>query len=83
MPDVFGLTVSEAEEKLSAAGLSPVLVDVCSSSVPEGHVRQVYVAGAGAQEKIVVDAPARRLPGTSVPAGSTVYVKVGTGVPCA
>jgi hypothetical protein len=81
VPNVFDFDSHEAEEVLAEAGFAAVLVDVCSSSVPEGHVRQVYLPDDGG-ETILVDLPGRPVSNEEIPMGSTLYVKVGTGTAC-
>jgi hypothetical protein len=82
VPSVVGEPQQQALGALVAAGVSPRAVDVCSHSVPRGVTRQV-VEYDGDTERVLDDLGGVTDLGKSVPAGSQVVVKVGTGQPCA
>jgi hypothetical protein len=80
IPNVYNLDYPDAERALAAAGFTAIAVDVCSSSVAAGYVRQVYIP-RGAAETVLVDAPGAAT--VAPPAGTAeVHVKVADGETC-
>jgi hypothetical protein len=81
VPDVARVSQADAEEALLEAGFAPRSVPACSSSVPEGAVRQVVMLeGDGEIEVVGLDGV---VPTAShLEAGTNLIVKIGTGLPC-
>jgi hypothetical protein len=78
LPDLFGAEATTAIGELQSLGLAVIAYDVCSGSVGAGEVRQiVYPDGTE-----LVGSDGTTTAGSSVPIGSSVEVKIGTGTPC-
>jgi hypothetical protein len=81
VPDVARVPQEDAEEALLEAGFAPRSVPVCSSSVPEGSVRQVVrLEGDGEIEVVGLDGVVPTV--SHLEAGTNLIVKIGTGLPC-
>jgi hypothetical protein len=81
LPDVARASQADAEEALLEAGFAPRSVPVCSSSVPQGIVRQVVMLeGDGEMEVVGLDGVVPTV--GRLEAGTDLIVKVGTGLPC-
>jgi hypothetical protein len=81
LPNVFAFGHQEAISELQELGFAVISYDVCSSSVARGEVRQV-VSRDGDEEMELVGSNGVTDAGTSVPFGSTIEVKIGTGAAC-
>ena len=82
IPDVYNLPQASAEDLLRKSGFGSRVFIVCSSSVAQGRVRQVILQTSSGAEEILDDRTGVSSAGMSVPAGTTVILKVSTGVPC-
>jgi hypothetical protein len=81
VPHVVGQTEAQGDAALLAAGLAPRPIPVCSHSVPAGIVRQV-VRVVGTQETIIDDLDGVHAGNATLPANTSLIVKVGNGQPC-
>jgi hypothetical protein len=80
VPDVYDTPQASAENALIAAGFPVKSFNVCSSSVAQGQVRQVFVADN--PTTIVVDKPSTSGTKHELPAGTELSLKVSTGTAC-
>ena len=82
---LFGEDAIGARDELLGAGFAPRLIEVCSSSVGAGFVRQIVeeqFAEDEISELVIDDADGLTDAGRTISSGSNVVVKVSTGNAC-
>ncbi len=82
VPNVYKASEAQARAALNEAGYNVQIYRVCSSSVAAGYVRQAIEVNPDSSETILVDSDGVRPAGQQLAKGSTVTLKISTGVSC-
>jgi len=82
VPNVYMVSEAQARAAVTEAGYNVQIYRVCSSSVAAGYVRQAIEVNPDGSATILVDADGVRPAGQQLAKGSTVTLKISTGVSC-